>query len=49
METPECKTAETEIPEYIRELFVSAQKNCNSTEQEEMLAAILKKYGPVRE
>ena len=47
LETPECKTAETEVPEHVRDLFVSARRNCESTEQEEKLAALLKKYGPV--
>ena len=47
LESPECAAINTEVPEHVRDLFESAQKNCDSAEQEEKLAALLKKYGPV--
>ena len=47
LEEPECLTAETEVPEHVRDLFTSARRNCSSTEQEEELAKLLRKYGPV--
>ena len=33
LDTPQRNTAKTEIPEHMRDLFISAWKNCNSVEQ----------------
>ena len=47
LEEPECLTSETDVPEHVKDLFTSARMNCSSTEQEEKLAKLLRKYGPV--
>ena len=43
----ECSPTEPSVPGHVKNLFETARKNCDTTEQEERLARLLQKYSPV--
>ena len=43
----ECSPTEPSVPGHVKNLFETARKNCDTTEQEERLAGLLQKYSPV--